>query len=554
MIRFLLIFIMFSAQVYADEFVGGIIRKNNKESIVVKCIEKESDEICKRAHFFFKTEDDYKQLGKLELSKEVIEDFLEEVLQFELEDLTNDRAFDSLTMDYIGLTSWLYMVALQSEHKAFIGTTGVIKTIAFPIEIIKKPFSFISKKIHSAKQKNRDDKLSTYFSTMTDLRLLKEKDLIKIKIDKDQFDDLVVKLDRSVFIEKNENKKLKRITRINHEKVNIHRNVELVSIYKANTKIYSSAGVNKSDESVIASHTGMVYFFDKDFQLTKKVKSPNWVHQVVKYHEKNKVFTVPSYDGGLFLYNGKGEVKDVIYPGGEIFSPTLELPNKNLVIGSDDGHVYVIDLKTKEKIAIKTEKMVHGQPLLMDDEYIVFGSNDHKLYFCDLQGNILDVFETNGPLVHSAPVLLNNGQLVFGSYDKNIYFVKFNGKKASLVKKVPTNGWVHSSPLVAKDENGDEIIVIGSNDGYLYFLANDGKVINRFDAHGKVISSPAQLKDGTIVVGSYDGNVYFVDLKGQEVAKFKTNNKIWSSPAVFSDGMTIIIGSGDHTIYFLRIK
>ena len=52
--------------------------------------------------------------------------------------------------------------------------------------------------------------------------------------------------------------------------------------------------------------------------------------------------------------------------------------------------------------------------------------------------------------------------------------------------------------------------MVGSHDGYVYFLRPDGTEKAKFKTGGRVHSSPTIAKDGTVVVGSYDRYVYFL--------------------------------------------
>ena len=52
----------------------------------------------------------------------------------------------------------------------------------------------------------------------------------------------------------------------------------------------------------------------------------------------------------------------------------------------------------------------------------------------------------------------------------------------------------------------------------------------KFNTGSKVYSSPTIAKDGTVVVGAEDGYVYFLRPDGTKRARFKTRGRVISSP------------------------
>lgn len=80
---------------------------------------------------------------------------------------------------------------------------------------------------------------------------------------------------------------------------------------------------------------------------------------------------------------------------------------------------------------------------------------------------------------------------------------------------------IQSSPAVAVlsdaagtvDPTSPATIVVGADDGVVYFLRDDGagaSLINSHDTGGSVVSSPAIAADGTVVVGSTTGHVHAI--------------------------------------------
>jgi len=83
-----------------------------------------------------------------------------------------------------------------------------------------------------------------------------------------------------------------------------------------------------------------------------------------------------------------------------------------------------------------------------------------------------------------------------------------------------TGGGICSTPAVAPDGT----IYVGSNDGYLYSLKNDGSIKWTFLTGGWIITAPAIGSNGIIYVGSLDGKVYAVNPDGTKKWEYDTGN------------------------------
>jgi outer membrane protein assembly factor BamB len=114
-------------------------------------------------------------------------------------------------------------------------------------------------------------------------------------------------------------------------------------------------------------------------------------------------------------------------------------------------------------------------------------------------------------------------------------------------------GPIFSSPALAGDR-----LYVGSDDGNLYAVdATSGAVVWAFATSDAIVSSPAVATGGAqpiVVVGSSDGNVYFIRDDGATAslaAMFPIGAAVRSSPAIGSDG-TVYIGADDGRVYAIR--
>jgi len=109
-----------------------------------------------------------------------------------------------------------------------------------------------------------------------------------------------------------------------------------------------------------------------------------------------------------------------------------------------------------------------------------------------------------------------------------------------------TGSGVASSPVIGPDGT----VYVGSDDGCLYAIGQDGTKKWSFKTGGSVISSPAIGPDATIYVGSGDGRLYAINQDGSFKWAYETSDAVYSSPVIGVDG-TIYIGSWDHHVYAL---
>jgi eukaryotic-like serine/threonine-protein kinase len=84
--------------------------------------------------------------------------------------------------------------------------------------------------------------------------------------------------------------------------------------------------------------------------------------------------------------------------------------------------------------------------------------------------------------VFSSPCLVDGNMIVVGSISNAIFSLQ--GNIGDILWKFETSGQVWSSPSY----NGSKIF-IGSDDGYLYCLDKDGKLLWKTKLNGKVRSS-----------------------------------------------------------------
>jgi len=199
-----------------------------------------------------------------------------------------------------------------------------------------------------------------------------------------------------------------------------------------------------------------------------------------------------------------------------------------------------------------------------------FRADEKNLGLCRLSGkgtldsySFSDSFNTNG-LLYANPVvgdIDNDGEneIIIASEDSNIYALT---SKCSLIWKYHAGGAIDSTPLVIDiTADGKLEIIFGCNNGYLYCLNSEGDLLWNFQTGDSILSSPTAA-DITgddyldIVFGSYDNFIYAINRNGVEIWSYETNDAIASSPGVAdldNDGLPeVVIGSDDGNLYAIK--
>jgi outer membrane protein assembly factor BamB len=197
---------------------------------------------------------------------------------------------------------------------------------------------------------------------------------------------------------------------------------------------------------------------------------------------------------------------------------------------------------------------IFSSPCLIDETSIVVGSTKSGIYAIHLySGNLRWVFETEGEVWSSASY--NGKEIFIGSDDGFIYCLDTDGK---LLWKTKLNGKVRSSSPCLSDNDHDEdqgsSIFIGTYSGGMFCLDQSNGMIkwNKYISK-PVMASPATIKD-KVFFGTSNNKIYCLRVNdGSEIWDFETTERIWSSPCLSEYGNTIFFGSLDSHVYGIDI-
>jgi outer membrane protein assembly factor BamB len=235
--------------------------------------------------------------------------------------------------------------------------------------------------------------------------------------------------------------------------------------------------------------------------------------------------------GGIFFSacpNGVGRVAVALSP---VLAAAAVGPEGFIYLATDRGDVHALRDDGLFQWTFPAAGTILAAPVLEieDDEtraiYVADGSG--RVSKVDASGQPVPGFEfTNQegtpascprpPLarIASSPALTAS-RLYFGADDGNLYAIdKDTGRMQWCFS---TGAAIESSPAVASNEVGDDVVVVGSNDGTVYFIGADGSLQGSFVVPSTaatapaVRSSPALGSDGVVYVGADDGRVYAIE-------------------------------------------
>lgn len=270
-------------------------------------------------------------------------------------------------------------------------------------------------------------------------------------------------------------------------------------------------------------------------------------------------------DGMGFLQAGSWPFPGFAGPGGT--SPNISVGNGVIYGGSLLSVFYAVCPNGIESFILSTAG-VASSPAVGPDGNVYFGADDGQLRAVGVAGTVLWGFSASAPIL-TAPVVevdasgktaaiyvADAAGRVFkvnasGQPDRTFAFPQ-RATPAAGPTPTPTPGLenaMQSSPALAGDH-----LYFGYPDGRLYAIEKDtGDTIWTVQTGGEITSSPAVATLGptVVVVGSTDGNVYFVEDDGTPAPPYQTvtiGAPIHTSPAIDKSG-TVYLGADDGRVY-----
>jgi outer membrane protein assembly factor BamB len=268
-------------------------------------------------------------------------------------------------------------------------------------------------------------------------------------------------------------------------------------------------------------------------------------------------------DGDLYGIDGAGNPQITNWPspitGFLSSSPTITTVDGTVYSASLSGFIVGVCPNGVERFVLSTVG-VQSSPAVGANSTLYYGGDDRQLRAIRNDGVLLWSFSASASILNAPVVAIANGvtSAIYVADRGGFMFKVDNSGQAvpGFTFSGPTGGPVgpmQSSPALAGNR-----LYVGSDDGNLYAVdATSGAVVWAFPTGGPIVSSPAVATGGTepvIVVGSNDGNVYFVLDAGSsatQMATFPIGAPVRSSPAIGADG-TVYIGADDGRLYAIH--
>ena len=227
-----------------------------------------------------------------------------------------------------------------------------------------------------------------------------------------------------------------------------------------------------------------------------------------------------------------------------------------LCVETVDRHIH----KLEKHLEVPIEGGVISSLKVTREGTIVAGTGTGAVYFINQDG-FYKIFMTGGPVGSFIALLDDNGHEVIGvgSWDRKLYLLKPDATELMRpggASPIPTSGKVIGAPALTTKG----IFLVGSEGGGFHFIKPDRSVAS-FKTDIGFSSSPLLVEDGgkeIIVVGGNDGIIYYFDADNnpveEPIASFATGGLIYSSPALSEDGQSIVVGSDDGKVYSLDLQ
>lgn len=209
-----------------------------------------------------------------------------------------------------------------------------------------------------------------------------------------------------------------------------------------------------------------------------------------------------------------------------------------------DGH-----LQERARIILATKL---GKIYLLDRLGNINWMFDSASTFSEAESLFLDAEEintiTNTPIVvHDKK--LNVRKIIFGSENGNLYCLNNQGK---MLWRVETQGPIRGSPIAMKTKDEQITIICGSHDGKLYLVNLDGQVVKELNV-GKAIETTPTLTNNELVFGTVDGEIMAVNGDGEILWNFPTKKKVTAKIVVTDneDEKILLAAAQDNNLYAL---
>lgn len=335
-------------------------------------------------------------------------------------------------------------------------------------------------------------------------------------------------------------------------------------IWQTQDYIESSPALNSVGSNTyiyVASYDGSVYQFLPDGSTGKIWGTESWIQASPVIHSNGNIY-VGSLDDGLYECDPSSDLPAISIWPGNIASSVAILEDGNLCFGTQGGYFEIITTGGVEVDRFFLGGEINSSPAIGSDGTIYVGNSYGILYA--VSGSSSTALVQTAGSVNSSPAVWG-GLIYVGSDDGNCYSIddgltnavaytawpKFRhhnrniGRSLELEKGLaPVNGYLLSTPAIGTNRN----VYVGSSEGVIYAIAQDGSIRHTWHTAGAITSSVAIGTNGCIYVGSCDSNLYEFLPNGTTGHIWTAGDQIWTTPAIGSNGV-LYVGACDSKFY-----
>jgi len=267
------------------------------------------------------------------------------------------------------------------------------------------------------------------------------------------------------------------------------------------------------------------------------------------------------YDGYVYSFTIETGAQNEFETGDAIVgSPVID--GDTLFIGSTDGKIYALDLQlsSEPKWEFETGDQIWGTPAV-DNGVVYIASTDHRLYALDAtNGEEIWHFKAEAAIL-STPVVYES-TVYIGANDNKFYAINVNQEAKEAEAKWVFEGagnWFWTKALIY-----DSKVWVGNLDNNVYAIniedPEDSEAVLILE-EGRITTPPVLVKvsddKNMIVVGSEDGYLYTIDPEDTSTAQFYNLEAPILAP-IYADSENGIIyvhaQDGDHVLYAINVE
>ena len=194
--------------------------------------------------------------------------------------------------------------------------------------------------------------------------------------------------------------------------------------------------------------------------------------------------------------------------------PSQPTGTRLVSVGSQDGHIYVLNTKTgKVDHKLAVDGSVSSAPLTILGQ-VYLGTTKGMVYDVfdeDLTGtaSINWDFPADGAIA-GTPFAAGNGDTTFVASARGTVYAIRPGSNLSAGAEAGTELWKFhpGGPVQSGLAFHDNVLYVGSDDGYLYAIDTTGPALSWKYKTGGAIRSQILVTGGMVYFGSLDNHVY----------------------------------------------